>query len=161
MFGPRIFIPFLFAVIVHMLPPAAAHAQQSTTLPKIRLANETGTRISNMYFCSGADWESCRTRAAAKMRGDMYYSYPEHDNLGGRKVNQGETVDLRGVGSFALFVEKASTWGPASWSMLLVNVKPAAAVPVSGPVPPVVDFDVHTYASSSPAVGFSVSAGKP
>lgn len=187
----RNLVPLLLAFLVPALPPSAAQAQQSPTLPQIRLVNQRGVMISNMYLCSGADWVACKDKTVAKMRGEMFYSYPERDNLGGRQVQQGETIDLGGVGSFALFTREGGQFGPPSWFMQLVDVHPGTAVPVTAPltgtlrasgslasldglavtqgetlfgvappIPSVVDFDVHIYGSSSPAVGISVSRSR-
>lgn len=150
MAGPRKLIPLLLAFLVYALPQSAAQAQQATTLPDIRLVNPSGVLIGNMYLCSGVDWESCRTKTAEKIRASRFYSHPEADGLGGRKVNQGEPLDLGGVGSFALFVREMGLTG-GEWFMHLVNLHP---------IPPVVDYDVHTNTTSIPAVGFSVSVSR-
>lgn len=192
MSNPRKLVPLLLAFLVHALPSSAAHAQEATTLPQIRLVNPRDVTISKMYLCSGADWVTCKDKTVAKMQGEMFYSYPERDNLGGRQVSPGETVDLGGVGSFALFTREGGGFGPPAWFMQLVDVHPGTAVPVTAPltgtlrasgalaslnglavtqgetlfgvappIPPVVDFDVHLYGSSSPAVGISVSRSRP
>lgn len=147
---PRYLIPLLLAFLVNAPLPSAAHAQQSTTLPEIRLVNPSGVLIGNMYLCSGVDWESCRTKTAEKIGASRFYSHPEADSLGGRKVSQGEPLDLGGVGSFALFVREMGLTG-GEWFMHVVDVRP---------IPPVVDFDVHTNRTSIPAVGFSVSVSR-
>lgn len=191
MSSPRSLLPLLLAVLVYALPSSAANAQEATTLPQIRLVNHRGVFISNMYLCAGADWVACKDNTTAKMDAEMFYSYPERDNLGGRKVSEWETIDLGGVASFALFTLEGGGFGPPSWFMQLVDVHPGTAVPVTAPltgtlratgalaalnglavtqgetlfgvappIPPVVDFDVHMYESSSPAVAFSVSRSR-
>ena len=184
----RILISLLLAVLSHALPPAV-QAQESTTLPQIRLVNQRSAIVSNLYLCVGSDWAACRTTAEAKVRADPSYSFPESDNLGGRKVSPNETVDLGGVGSFALFLTVSDLVGRLRF-MRVVDVHPGAAplVSVTAPltgtlqasgamaslngvavtqgdtlfsvvrsVPRLVDFDVVTYNSSSPAVAFSVA----
>lgn len=187
----RRFTPLLLALVLSLAAPlSAAHAQQSTTLPQVRIGSKVGV-IVNMYLCSGSNWETCRDSTAAKLRSEPHYPYPERDDFGGQQIQKGDARDLGGVGSFALFVRHGGLMGP-EWWLYVVDVHAGAPVtvtasvtgtlqtsggmaPVNGlsvtagetllviapTVPPVVDFDIQARTSSSPAVSFSVSQIRP
>ena len=83
-----------------------------------------------MYLCSGAGWERCKDSMDVKI-GDMAYSYPEQDNLGGAQVREEQTIDLGGVPTFVLYVRYFGLAGP-SWEAYQVAVTPEP-VPVTSP----------------------------
>lgn len=183
----RRFKPLLPALVLLLAAPlSSAHAQQSTTLPQIRIGSKVGV-IVNMYLCSGANWEACRDSTAAKLTLEPHFPFPELENFGGQQVKKGDTRDLGGVGSFALFVRHGGLMGP-EWWLYLVDVTAATPVSVTASVsgtlqtsgalasvngaavtegdtifviaplvPPLVDFDIQAQTSSSPAVRISVT----
>lgn len=180
----------LACVLMLAAPLSAVRAQESTTLPQVRIVSKVGV-IVNMYLCSGADWVTCKDSTAAKLRREPHFPYPELTDLGGQQVKKGDTRDLGGVGSFALFVRHGGLMGP-EWWLYVVDVRAGAPVTVTAAVtgtlqtsgglasvngitvtegdtllviapvvPPVVDFDIQARSSSSPAVSFSVAQSRP
>lgn len=73
----------LALVLALAAPLSAVHAQESTTLPQVRIVSKVGV-IVNMYLCSGADWVPCRDSTAAKLRREPHYPFPERDDFGGQ-----------------------------------------------------------------------------
>lgn len=180
----------LACVLVLAAPLSAVRAQQSATLPQVRIVSKVGV-IVNMYLCSGADWMTCRDSTAAKLHREPHFPYPELADLGGQQVKLGDTRDLGGVGSFGLFVRHGGYMGP-EWWLYVVDVRAGVPLSVTAAVtgtlqasgalaavngitvtegetvfviaplvPPVVDFDIQARTSSSPAVSFSVSQIRP
>lgn len=187
-FRKLILLPLAF-ILAFAAAPSAVRAQESTTLPQVRIVSKVGV-IVNMYLCSGADLATCRDSTAAKLRREPHYPYPERDGFGGQQIQKGDSRDLGGVGSFALFVRHGGYMGP-EWWMYLVDVTAGTPVPVTASVtgtlqtsgalapvngvvvtegetilviapviPSVVDFDIQAQTSSSPAVSFSVTRSR-
>lgn len=116
-----------------MLPPFSSIASaQAPSLPQIHLVSDIqfGSEAANMYLCSGDGWERCKNSMDVKI-GDMAYSYPEQDNLGGAQVREDQTIDLGGVPTFVLYVRYFGLAGP-SWEAYQVAVTPEP-VPVTSP----------------------------
>jgi len=112
-----------------------ASAQQSTSLPAIRLVADvqTASEISNMYICSGPAWISCSSKVAEKTS-DGLYAYPEDDNLGGRQVHRNEMNDLGGSEEFTLFIHYSDGFGGMPyWTGYQVKVETGVPVPIIAP----------------------------
>lgn len=117
---------------IAMLPPFSSIASaQAPSLPQIHLDGENwGVDASNMYLCSGSGWEKCKNDMDVKIE-DMFYSYPERDNLGGAQVREDQTIDLGGVPAFVLYVRYFGLNGPSWWAyQVAVTLEPA---PVTSP----------------------------
>lgn len=140
-----------------MLSPFSSIASaQAPALPQIHLVSDIqfSSETSNMYLCSGAGWEKCKNSMDVKIE-DMFYSYPERDNLGGAQVREDQTIDLGGVPTFVLYVRYSGLHGP-SWEayQVAVTLEPA---PVTSPYTGTVQAE-GAWASMN---GLKVTQGEP
>lgn len=139
-----------------LAPLPSVVSAQAPALPQIRLVSDIqfSSESSNMYLCSGADWEKCKNSMDVKIE-DMFYSYPERDNLGGAQVREGQTIDLGGVPAFVLYVRYSGFQGP-SWEAYQVKVTLEPA-PVTSPFTGTVQAE-GAWASVN---GLKVTQGEP
>lgn len=138
----------LACAFLHALSPAAASAQESATLPQIRLVSSSQWRYGlQVYLCSGPAVASCQ-----EFMGTNFDMNPDLASHGGQRLKVNDTGTLAGRPTFLLYFNRS----PIQWVGYEVTVRTGNPVSVVAPA----SGKIEASGAMAPVNGLSVLQGQ-